>query len=68
MFKNIFSHINGIEIYPILTLIFFFTFFLAVLVMALRLDKKFVNYMGNLPLENDENEFTINTRDSYVKS
>ncbi|MDX9791453.1 MAG: hypothetical protein WC313_02130 [Candidatus Kapaibacterium sp.] len=68
MFKNIFSHISGIEIYPILTLIFFFTFFLAVLVMALRLDKKFVNYMGNLPLENDENEFTINTRDSYVKS
>lgn len=53
MFKNIFSHINGIEIYPILTLIFFFVFFVAVTFFALRLDKKFVEYMGNLPLNND---------------
>ncbi len=53
MFKNIFSHINGIEIYPILTLIFFFVFFVAVTFLALRLDKKFVEYMGNLPLNND---------------
>lgn len=56
MFKNIFSHINGIEIYPILTLIFFFVFFIAVTFLALRLDKKFVEYMGNLPLNNDNED------------
>jgi hypothetical protein len=60
MFRNIFGQIQGIEIYPILTLLFFFAFFVSVLIMVLRLDKKFVNYMGNLPLENDEQQFNLN--------
>ena len=60
MFRNIFGQIQGIEIYPILTLLFFFAFFVSVLIMVFRLDKKFVNYMGNLPLENDEQQINFN--------
>jgi hypothetical protein len=60
MFRNIFSHIAGIEIYPILTLLFFFSFFIAVAFMAFKLDKNFVSYMGNLPLELDENNMKNN--------
>jgi len=60
MFRNIFGQVQGIEIYPILTLLFFFAFFVSVLIMVLRLDKKFVNYMGNLPLENDEQQINLN--------
>ncbi|GAB1370826.1 hypothetical protein MASR1M45_08880 [Candidatus Kapaibacterium sp.] len=60
MFRNIFSHIQGIEFFPILTLIFFFTFFVAVAYMAIRLDKRFAAYMGNLPLEHDDNDMNKN--------
>lgn len=60
MFRNIFGQIEGIEIYPILTLLFFFAFFVSVLFMVFRLDKKFANYMGNLPLESDENNLNVN--------
>ncbi len=60
MFRNIFSHIQGIEIYPILTLLFFFAFFTSMVFMVFRLDKKFVSYMGSLPLENDDAQLNIN--------
>ncbi len=60
MFRNIFGQIAGIEIYPILTLLFFFAFFVSVLVIVFRLDNKFITYMGNLPLENDEQQINFN--------
>lgn len=54
MFRQIFQNIQGIELLPTLTLLFFFTFFVAVFIMAYRLDKKFINYMGLLPLDSDD--------------
>lgn len=54
MFKNIFSTVSGFNFFPLITLVFFFTFFLAVIYFANRLDKKFINYMSKLPLENNE--------------
>ncbi|MBX3044599.1 MAG: hypothetical protein KIT33_10205 [Candidatus Kapabacteria bacterium] len=60
MFRNIFSQLQGIEIYPIITMLFFFIFFVSVLFMVFRLDKKFVSYMGNLPLESDELQLKFN--------
>lgn len=59
MFRNIFSHIPGIEIYPILTLLFFFAFFTSMVIMVFRLDRKFVSYMGSLPLEIDDAQLNI---------
>ncbi len=55
MFRQIFQNIQGIELLPTLTLLFFFTFFIVIVIMALKLDKKFIDYMGILPLENDNN-------------
>jgi hypothetical protein len=63
MFRNIFGHINGIEIYPILTLIFFMIFFVSMAIMAFRLDKKFISYMGSLPLDNENENLKINNGD-----
>lgn len=60
MFRNIFSQLHGIEIYPILTMIFFLTFFVTVVFMVWKLDKKFVGYMGNLPLESDNEQLNFN--------
>ncbi len=45
------SRIEGIAVYPIISLITFFIFFAAALVWVFRLDKKYLTQMENLPLE-----------------
>lgn len=59
MFRQIFQHIQGIELLPTLTLLFFFSFFVVIVIIALKLDKKFIDYMGILPLEKDNNLYQI---------
>ena len=43
--------ISGIEIYPIISFIIFFAFFILVLVYVFKADKKTMNDMSNLPLD-----------------
>ncbi|MFM7023720.1 MAG: CcoQ/FixQ family Cbb3-type cytochrome c oxidase assembly chaperone [Flavobacteriales bacterium] len=55
MLKFIKGHldsISGIEIYPIISLLIFFTVFTVMLVWAFRADKKYLEEMSNLPLDN----------------
>jgi len=47
--------IEGVEIYPIIGLIIFFTFFTLMLVHTLKLDKASINTYKNIPLENEDN-------------
>lgn len=54
MFSKYLSGIEDIEIYPVLVLVVFFAFFVIVIVKVTRMDKKLIDKMGNLPLENDE--------------
>jgi cytochrome c oxidase cbb3-type subunit 3 len=55
MYKAILENISGIEIWPVIGLIIFFTFFTGVLIWAFRMKKEDVNHMANLPLsENDQ--------------
>lgn len=50
------SKIDGISIFPEVSLILFFFFFAVAIIWVLRLDKKHIIRMGNLPLEsNSEN-------------
>lgn len=58
MLKFIKHHmsIEGIEIYPLISFLLFFTFFLIVLVYVFRQDKKHIKEMSNLPLEGDNND------------
>lgn len=49
--KHHMTSIGHIEIYPVISFIIFFVFFLAVLWIVFRSDKKFINKMENLPLE-----------------
>ncbi|GAB5465709.1 MAG: hypothetical protein Kapaf2KO_11450 [Candidatus Kapaibacteriales bacterium] len=53
MFKNIFSTIEGINDFPMAVLLFFFLFFVGVVLMVVRLDKKTVNHLESIPLEDD---------------
>ncbi len=54
MFKHYFERIENVETAPIISLIIFFAFFVIMTIWIFRLDRKFVNKMKNLPLEEDK--------------
>lgn len=53
-FKNYLEHITGVSIYPLASLIIFFTFFSILLLWAYKANKNYINELKNLPL-NDNN-------------
>jgi cbb3-type cytochrome oxidase subunit 3 len=56
MFKHYFERIEGIEFYAIFSLLLFFSFFILCIVWIIKLDKKYIKKMENLPLESNESE------------
>ncbi len=55
-FVNYLTSIAGIEIYPLLSFIVFFLFFLVLTIWTLRVDKSHINRLKNLPFENKEGD------------
>jgi cytochrome c oxidase cbb3-type subunit IV len=59
MLKYIKQHaasIGGIDIYPIISLLIFFIFFVAVLYYVKTMDKKQAEEISNMPLDLDVNQ------------
>ena len=56
MFKHYFERIEDVEIWPIISLVLFFVFFTLTLVRIFFMDKKHIDKMKNLPLNDDEGE------------
>ncbi|MCU0447582.1 MAG: CcoQ/FixQ family Cbb3-type cytochrome c oxidase assembly chaperone [Microscillaceae bacterium] len=56
MFKHYFALIDGVAIYPIISMILFLTFFVSLLIWVFSLSKKYVHKMENMPLELDSDE------------
>jgi cytochrome c oxidase cbb3-type subunit IV len=52
--KNYAASINGIDIYPMISLMIFFFFFVGVLYYVKKMDKGFISDMNHLPLEGGE--------------
>ncbi len=55
MLKFIKGHldsISGIEIYPIISLLIFFTFFTVMFVWVMKSDKKYLEEMSEMPFDN----------------
>ncbi len=50
---NTLEKIDGIEIYPIISLLIFFTFFVLVGYIVLKTDKKQIDEMSKLPLDDN---------------
>lgn len=50
MIRNVLSHIGGVEVYGILSILLFFAFFTGMLVWAFRLKAGHLDAMGQLPL------------------
>jgi hypothetical protein len=50
MYKEILQNINHVEIWPIISFVIFFLFFILISIWAFTVDKKFIRYMKELPL------------------
>jgi cytochrome c oxidase cbb3-type subunit IV len=57
MYKNVLQAIEGIGIFPIISMLIFLVVFLAAIIWVLRVDKNHLQRMAELPLEptNKEN-------------
>ena len=56
MHKNVLQSIAGIEIYPLISLVIFFLFFLGLLAYVLLANRQHISTMSRLPLAEDSDE------------
>lgn len=54
MYKEVLRSIDGVEIFPIISLIIFFSFFVITCIVWYRKDKKTVDEYANIPLNDSE--------------
>lgn len=54
MKRLVLESIEGVEIYPIISLIIFLLLFIVALVYTLGLNKTFIHKMANMPLSTDD--------------
>ena len=60
-FINYLESITGIGIYPLVSLVIFVLFFIAVTLFAIKADKGYIGKIKNIPIDNsDSNEQIIN--------
>ncbi|MCB0458724.1 MAG: CcoQ/FixQ family Cbb3-type cytochrome c oxidase assembly chaperone [Flavobacteriaceae bacterium] len=53
--KHHLESIDGVEIYPIIALLIFFTVFVSMFFYVVKIPKKNIKELSNMPLEGDEN-------------
>ncbi len=54
--KGNLENIDGVEIYPIISLLIFFTFFVLLFWWVLTAKKEYIDEVSNIPLEKDQND------------
>lgn len=55
MFRQI-TNLNGDENYLLFSLVMFFIFFVVVTIALIRMKKPYIDYMGDLPIEDEDRE------------
>lgn len=56
MYKNVLQSIENIAVWPVISFIIFFLFFICLLWWVLTTDRKFIDTMKRLPLANNVEE------------
>ncbi len=51
--KHTMETIDGIAVFPIISFVIFFSFFVGLLVWVMRTDKSYLNHVESLPLKED---------------
>lgn len=54
--KEHMESITGIEIYPIISLLIFFTFFVVLFWWVISAKKEYIETVSNIPLDNQNND------------
>lgn len=67
MVRDVLQSLEGIELYPIISLIIFVSFFAALIIWMIKVDKKYIKKMKNLPLEKENESENNNTGDLNEK-
>ena len=70
MFKYIKEHlanVDGISIYPVISLLIFFLFFIALLYYVKKMDKKKVEEISKLPLDLNEEPASAYSQNNLKK-
>lgn len=65
MYKNVLQSIDNIAVWPVISFIIFFLFFICLLWWVFTTDKKFIDAMKRMPLENDVVE--VPSPDNQIK-
>ena len=68
MIKELLQSIDGVLVYPLISMIVFMLFFTVIIVWMFRVDKNYIKKMENLPLEKDEENNFNNTGELYEKN
>lgn len=55
MIRNYLQSIEGVEIYPLISLVVFVLFFVIMFIWMLRVDKNYIKEMEELPLDLENN-------------
>ena len=63
MYKNVLQSIDNIAIWPVISFVIFFSFFLGLLWWTFTADKKFIAHMSNIPLEESQAKNGLSTSD-----
>lgn len=58
--KHNLATIDGVEIYPIISLLLFFLVFITMIIFVFKLPKRSIDEVSQLPLEDDINNKEIN--------
>lgn len=61
MYKNVLQSIENIQVWPVISFVIFFVFFLCLLLWVFTTDKKFIDRMKNLPVEEGKNKSDLST-------
>ena len=58
MYKDILQSISGIELYAIVAMVIFILFFVGMAIWVIKVDKKYIKRMRELPIEENNNEIS----------
>jgi len=61
MMRDVLQSVEGISLYPIISMIIFVLFFVILIIWMVRVDKNYIKKMSNLPLEKEDENEIINT-------
>jgi cytochrome c oxidase cbb3-type subunit IV len=56
MYKNVLQSIENIEVWPVISFVIFFVFFLCLLLWVFTTDKQFIAKMKSLPMEDPKRD------------